>query len=109
MVQELTRDLRGWLGYLGKCEPPAGPEQLERWLRRRLRPAIWNHKRRTRFWYHTLGRAAGNGLRNAEPALPQPVLCPMPPTRVSAESRNPLTLWEQGCPMESRAARTCHS
>jgi RNA-directed DNA polymerase len=41
MAEELARYLRGWLGYFGKCETPYVLEKLERWLRRRLRSAIW--------------------------------------------------------------------
>jgi RNA-directed DNA polymerase len=37
----LTRYLRGWLGYFGKCETPWVLAHLESWLRRRLRSAIW--------------------------------------------------------------------
>jgi RNA-directed DNA polymerase len=41
MAEELTRYLRGWLGYFGKCETPSVLERLERWFRRRFRSAIW--------------------------------------------------------------------
>jgi hypothetical protein len=37
MAEELTRCLRGWSGYFGKCETPSVLEGLERWFRRRLR------------------------------------------------------------------------
>lgn len=40
MAEELTRYLRGWLGYFGRCETPSVLVELERWLRRRLRSAI---------------------------------------------------------------------
>src|SRR5437899_12262054 len=33
MVEELTRYLRGWIGYFGKCETPSVLESLEQWLR----------------------------------------------------------------------------
>jgi RNA-directed DNA polymerase len=46
MAQELTRYLRGWLGYFGKCETPFVLEELERWFRRRLRSAIWKQWKR---------------------------------------------------------------
>jgi hypothetical protein len=36
MAEELTRYLRGWIGYFGKCETPSVLEGLERWFRRRL-------------------------------------------------------------------------
>ena len=41
MAEELTRYLRGWLGYFGKCETPSVLEGLEQWFRRRLRSAVW--------------------------------------------------------------------
>lgn len=51
MAEELTRYLRGWIGYFGKCETPSVLEGLEKWLRRRLRSAIWKQWKRgtTRF------------------------------------------------------------
>jgi RNA-directed DNA polymerase len=41
MAEELSRYLRGWIGYFGKCEVPSVLVRLEHWLRRRLRCAIW--------------------------------------------------------------------
>jgi RNA-directed DNA polymerase len=51
MAEDLTRYLRGWIGYFGKCETPSVLEGLEKWLRRRLRSAIWKQWKRgkTRF------------------------------------------------------------
>ena len=46
MAKELTRYLRGWLGYFGTCETPFVLQELERWLRRRLRSAIWKQWKR---------------------------------------------------------------
>ena len=46
MAEELTRYLRGWLGYFGKCETPSVLEGLEQWFRRRLRSAIWKQWKR---------------------------------------------------------------
>ena len=40
-AEELTRYLRGGIGYFGKCETPSVLEALEQWFRRRLRSAIW--------------------------------------------------------------------
>lgn len=47
MAEELTRYLRGWLGYFGKCQTPSVLEGLEQWLRRRLRSAIWKQWKRS--------------------------------------------------------------
>ena len=51
MAEELSRYLRGWIGYFGKCETPSVLESLEQWFRRRLRSAIWKQWKRgsTRF------------------------------------------------------------
>ena len=51
MAEELTRYLRGWIGYFGKCETPSVLAALEGWLRRRLRSVIWKQWKRgtTRF------------------------------------------------------------
>jgi RNA-directed DNA polymerase len=47
MAEELTRYLRGWLGYFGKCQTPSVLEGLEQWFRRRLRSAIWKQWKRS--------------------------------------------------------------
>jgi RNA-directed DNA polymerase len=46
MAGDLTRYLRGWLGYFGKCETPSTLQSLEEWTRRRLRSAIWKQWKR---------------------------------------------------------------
>jgi RNA-directed DNA polymerase len=46
MAEELTRYLRGWLGYFGKCETPSVLEGLEQWFRRRVRSVIWKQWKR---------------------------------------------------------------
>src|SRR5438309_1313199 len=46
MVEELTRYLRGWIGYFGKCEAPSVLKSLEEWVRRRLRSATWKQWKR---------------------------------------------------------------
>ena len=45
-AEDLSRYLRGWLGYFGKCETPSVLAGLEQWLRRRLRSAIWKQWKR---------------------------------------------------------------
>lgn len=46
MVAELSRYLRGWHGYFGRCETPTVLQSLEEWTRRRLRSAIWKQWKR---------------------------------------------------------------
>ena len=40
-VDELARYMRGWCGYFGFCETPEVLVQLTRWVRMRLRCALW--------------------------------------------------------------------
>ena len=51
MAEDLTRYVRGWIGYFGKCETPSVLAALEGWLRCRLRSVIWKQWKRgtTRF------------------------------------------------------------
>jgi len=46
MAKELASYLRGWKGYFGFCETPSVLENLDRWMRRRLRSAIWKQWKR---------------------------------------------------------------
>lgn len=41
MVEELSRYLRGWLGYFGYCQTPSVLRSLGEWTRRRLRSVVW--------------------------------------------------------------------
>jgi RNA-directed DNA polymerase len=41
MIQELSQYLRGWRGYFGFCETPSELENLDSWVRRRVRRAFW--------------------------------------------------------------------
>ena len=40
-MAELVPYMRGWRGYFGFCETPSVLENLTRWVRRRLRCALW--------------------------------------------------------------------
>src|SRR5260370_11184153 len=40
-IEKLTPYLRGWRGYFGFCETPSVLEELDSWVRRRLRCAYW--------------------------------------------------------------------
>jgi RNA-directed DNA polymerase len=46
MAEELAQYLKGWLGYFGKCQTPSVLEDLEQWVRRRLRSVIWKQWKR---------------------------------------------------------------
>jgi Group II intron, maturase-specific domain len=41
MRKELTAYLRGWKNYFGFCQTPSLLQQLDRWIRHRLRSRIW--------------------------------------------------------------------
>jgi len=45
MVAQLSRYLRGWLGYFG-FQTPWALRSLESWLRRRLRAVVWEQWKR---------------------------------------------------------------
>jgi len=63
MAEDLSRYLRGWLGYFGKCETPSVLAGLEQWLRRRLRSAIWKQwKRGTVRFTELRKRGVGDAL-----------------------------------------------
>ncbi|MBA2527023.1 MAG: group II intron reverse transcriptase/maturase [Pyrinomonadaceae bacterium] len=46
MVAQLSRYLSGWRGYFGFCETPSVLQNLDRWLRRRLRSVVWKQWKR---------------------------------------------------------------
>ncbi len=54
MAKELTLYLRGWIGYFGKCQTPSVLQNLEQWMRRRLRSAIWQQWKRGTVRYREL-------------------------------------------------------
>ena len=41
MVEELSTYLRGWQNYFAFCQTPSVLQQLDMWLRRRLRAVLW--------------------------------------------------------------------
>jgi RNA-directed DNA polymerase len=53
-VVELTRYLRGWLGYFGHSEDPLRMRDLDGWIRRRLRAVHWKQWKTKRRRYRQL-------------------------------------------------------
>jgi RNA-directed DNA polymerase len=51
MTGTLKRYLTGWRGYFGFCETPRVLQQLDEWIRRRIRCFLWTQwkRGRTRF------------------------------------------------------------
>jgi RNA-directed DNA polymerase len=41
VMEELAQYIRGWRAYFGFCETPSVLQQLESWVRRRIRCAFW--------------------------------------------------------------------
>ena len=41
VIEELARYIRGWRSYFGFCETPSVLQQLDSWVRRRVRCAFW--------------------------------------------------------------------
>ncbi len=60
MVRELATYLTGWRGYFGYCETPTVLRDLDSWIQRRLRCAVWKQWKRGRRRYEAL-RARGVG------------------------------------------------
>ena len=56
MVGRLSRYLRGWKAYFGYCQTPSVLGQLDEWIRRRLRSAIWKQWKRGTTRYRELRR-----------------------------------------------------
>jgi RNA-directed DNA polymerase len=54
MSKELAAYLRGWKGYFGFCQTPSVLEDLDQWIRRRLRSVIWKQWKRGRRRYEQL-------------------------------------------------------
>ena len=46
MAEQLGRYLRGWIGYFGRSQTPSVLEELEGWVRHRLRSVIWKQWKR---------------------------------------------------------------
>jgi RNA-directed DNA polymerase len=56
VAEELSRYLRGWLGYFGRCQTPSVLRGLDEWTRRRLRSVIWKQWKRGRVRFDELRR-----------------------------------------------------
>ena len=71
VVAELNTFLRGWIGYFGFCQTPSVLQDLDKWIRRRLRCFIWKQWKRGRTRYPGL-RARGLSERAAAFAAGSP-------------------------------------
>ena len=50
MTKELASYLQGWKGYFGYNQTPSVLEELDKWIRRRLRSVIWKQRKRRSSW-----------------------------------------------------------
>jgi RNA-directed DNA polymerase len=53
-IDELSRYLQGWIAYFGFCETPWVLEDLDSWIRRRIRCAFWQQWKTSRKRYAEL-------------------------------------------------------
>lgn len=64
IIEELTSYLRGWIGYFGYCQTPTVLQNLEQWIRRKLRCIVWKRWKRSSTRYKRL-RAMGLSILHA--------------------------------------------
>jgi len=50
MTKELASYLQGWKSYFAYSQTPSVLEELDRWIRRRLRSVIWKQRKRRSSW-----------------------------------------------------------
>lgn len=63
-IQTLNEYVRGWVNYFALAETPSVFDDLEKWMRRRLRLCLWQQWRRARTRYREL-RSLGASVRDA--------------------------------------------
>jgi RNA-directed DNA polymerase len=68
MVKELTVYLRGWHGYFGFCQTPSVLEDLDSWIRRKLRCVMWKQWKRGRTRFKELRKRGVNDALAAKTA-----------------------------------------
>ncbi len=54
LIEEINRYSVGWMGYFGQANTPSVFEELDGWIRRRLRQMIWKRWKRGRTRYREL-------------------------------------------------------
>jgi RNA-directed DNA polymerase len=50
MTKELASYLQGWRSYFGYSQTPSVLQELDKWIRRRLRSVIWKQRKRRSSW-----------------------------------------------------------
>ena len=106
-MDELASYMRGWRGYFGFCETPQVLIALTRWVRLRLRAALWRHwktpRRRRRHLSQTGSRHGLQGTRPAAAAVHgiSPEVEPSPP-----DSQMPTSNRSVSPPCSNRVSAT---
>ena len=83
MLKELTAYLRVWKGYFGFCQTPSLLQQLDQWIRHRLRSMIWKQWKRGK--QRRYGKLRQHGVGKALAA--QTASSPHGPWRVAWQGR----------------------
>lgn len=68
MVEDLNVYLRGWHGYFGFCQTPSVLEDLDGWIRRKLRCVVWKQWKRGRTRFKELRKRGVNEALAAQTA-----------------------------------------
>jgi RNA-directed DNA polymerase len=68
MIEDLNVYLRGWHGYFGFCQTPSVLEDLDSWIRRKLRCFMWKQWKRGRTRYKELRKRGVNKALAAQTA-----------------------------------------
>ena len=101
-IEEINRDTVGWTAYYSYADTPSAFEELDKWLRRRLRQIRWKEWKRVRTKLRKLRAAGlpehdarrwafsrkGTGASQALRSLPSP--CPTPTGPISAWKDSPV-------------------
>jgi RNA-directed DNA polymerase len=68
MIEDLNVYLRGWHGYFGFCQTPSVLDDLDSWIRRKLRCVVWKQWKRGRTRYKELRKRGVNEALAAKTA-----------------------------------------
>ena len=97
-MEELATYMRGWRGYFGFCETPEVLIALTRWVRLRLRAALWRQwKTHSAAARHSLQMGSHSGLQGIQPAAA--VVLGISPA---------VELYQRGSQMHTSNRLACH-
>ena len=69
VVKELSKYLKGWKGYFSYCETPSVLEDLDGWIRRRLRSILWKQWKTPKNRFKNLYQRGVNKITAARTAM----------------------------------------